>query len=118
MEAGGDVWECMEQAVVSTAALGLVGGVISSGQLGLAKSPVCDQSAEHSQYVPLRLVSGDLQVDCSGSRPLTLTPAWVVGRGKKLRNWGLGGCFGFNFFYNPEQKPLSLGLSFFLDYIF
>lgn len=75
------------------------------------------QSAEYSQHVLLRLVAGGLQVDGSCSRALTWTPAWVVGQGKNL--WELGGFFffGFNFFYDPGQKPLSLGL-FFLDYNF
>lgn len=40
------------------------------------------------------------------------------GPGEEALDWELGGCFGFNFFSDPGQKPWSLGLRFFLDYIF
>lgn len=44
-------------------------------------------------------------------------------QGKKLWNWELRDwvppdIFGFDFLYDPGQKPLSLGLDFFLDCVF
>lgn len=122
MKAGGNAWECVKNAVLSSTARSLIYGGHFFWSAGL-------QKFASLLSCPLSLLS-KASASCWGwshgaFRQPTLFFDSCLGRGpgKEAVELGIGrlgppGCFGFYFFDDPRQKPLSLGLSFFLDYIF
>lgn len=122
MKAGGNAWECIKHVVLSSTARSLIYGGHFFWSAGL-------QKFASLLSCPLSLLSKASE-SCWGwshgafRQPTLFFDSCVgCGLGREAVELGIGrlgplGCFGFYFFDDPWQKPLSLGLSFFLDYIF